>query len=136
MVIGVRCEAAGVAHLRGEDPGKAPEKSLRSPEASHAWRASTHSISERFHPNKSRRYTKDTRGFHVWVCFCLQTTWSRSLTEHDGLHAIWERLQSGIPIDCVSACDGRQCAQSNHNYVFDSTNNSKLRGAISGLDRA
>lgn len=34
----------------------------------------------------------------VHTCLCR-------LTKHDGLHACRERLHSGIPIDCVSACN-------------------------------
>lgn len=57
------------------------------------------------------------------------------LTKHDGLHACWERLQSGIPIDRMSACDGKQCTnvQSDHNYMFGSTNNEMV---VSSLGKA
>lgn len=61
------------------------------------------------------------------------------LTKHDGLHAFWERLQSGIPIDCMLACDGKRHAnvKSDHNSVFNGTTNDgkRVKRAISSLDR-
>lgn len=67
--------------------------------------------------------------------------WLCSFTKHDGLHAFWERLHSGIPIDCMLACNGKQWAnvKSDHNNVFNSTTVQiiicRLRGPLAASTR-